>query len=254
MPPTFGRRTLFKETGAANTLGGILSPMNSDIENVSWWKLTTRILFSPRAFFAQSQGQLSYRSSVVYLAKTALVTSLINTLLLTAIFYVVVASFASILIAFTAIFGILLTPLIAVAANITPDKVPAAVESFARNAELDAVMISVRLGVFLLVGYFGTIVTSTCLQAGLAHGIARLLGCTGSFRATAAAYSFGSAAWMLSVVPILNVIAPIYGIALNFFGMRQVHELSRTQAMFTVALAATIPTITLMLCSGMCKF
>lgn len=228
--------------------------MNSDIETLSWWKLTKHVLFSPRAFFAQSQGQLTYRSSVVYLAKTALVASLINTVLLTAIFYVVVASFASILTAFIAIFGTLLTPLIAVAANIAPDKVPGAVESFARNGELQAVMISVKLGAFLLAGYFGTIVISTCLQAGIAHGIARWLGRGGSFRATVAAYSFGSAAWMLSVVPLVNVIAPIYGAALNFFGMRHVHKLSSAQAMFTVALAAAVPAITFMLFSSCCKF
>ncbi|MBY0548409.1 MAG: YIP1 family protein [Candidatus Obscuribacterales bacterium] len=227
--------------------------MNSHIETPSWWQLTTRILFSPRAFFAESTGKLGYCVSMVYLAKTALIASLINTLLLTTIFYAVVASFASILTAFTAILGTLLTPLIAVAANIPPDKVPGAIESFARNGEFHTIMISVKFGAILLVGYFGTIVISTCLQAGIAHLIARLLGSTGSFRATAAAYSFGSAAWMLSVIPLLNVIAPVYGAALNFYGMRNVHQLSSAQTTLTVGLAVAVPLVTFMLCSNWCK-
>lgn len=225
--------------------------MDSDIDTLSWWSLTTRVLFSPRAFFAQFQGPFSFRRSVVYLSQTALVVSLINTLVLTLVFYVVVAFFASILTAFTAIFGTLLTPLIAVVANIPPDKVPGAVESFARNSELQAGIMSARLGAFLFVGFFGTIVMSTCLQAGIAHGIARLLGCAGTFRATAAAYSFGSAAWMLSVIPIVNVFAPIYGAALDIFGMRHVHQLSSARATLTVVMAAAVPTIAFIVYSSM---
>lgn len=228
--------------------------MNPDIETLSWWTLTRRVLFSPRVFFARSQEQVSYRRSVVYLAKTALIASLINTLILTAVFYIVAASFTSILSAFIVLFGTLFTPLIAVIANIPLDKVPAAVESFARNGELQTGMLSAKLGGFLLVGYCGTIVISTCFQAGIAHGISRLFGGAGSFRSTAAAYSFGSAAWMLSFIPILNVIAPIYGAALNFFGMRQLHQLSGAQATFTVVLAAAVPALTFMMCSSCCKF
>lgn len=228
--------------------------MNSDLKTLSWWTLTRRVLFSPRAFFAQSQGQFSYRHCAVYLAKTAVVASLLNTLIITVVFYVVAAAFTSILTAIIVLFGTLFTPLIAVVANMPLDKVPAAVESFAKNGELQTGILSAKLGVFLLVGYFGAIVISTCIQAGTAHGIARLFGCAGSFRATAVAYSFSSAAWMLSAIPIVNVFAPIYGAALNFFGMRQVHQLSRSQAVFTVALAAALPAMVFMMCGSCCKF
>ncbi len=217
--------------------------MDYNIQTLSWWSLTKRVLFSPRAFFAQLHEPFSYRSSVVYLAKSALIASLINTLALTLIFYVVMASFASIVTAFTVLFGILLTPLIAVAANIPPEKVPAAVESFARNGGLQVGIMSARLGAYLFLGYFGTIMMSTFLQAGIAHGIARLLGSAASFRATATAYSYGSAAWMLSVIPFVNVLTPIYGALLNIFGMRQVHRLSGPKAAFTIAMAATVPVI-----------
>jgi hypothetical protein len=217
--------------------------MDSDIETFSWWQQTRRVLFSPRAFFAQLQEPFSYRRSAVYLAKTAFVVSLINALALTLIFYVVVAFFASVLTAFTVILGTLLTPLIAVAANIPPDKVPGAVESFARNGAVEVGILSAKLGAYLFVGYFGGIMMSTCLQAGIAYGIARLLGGASSFRATVAAYSFGSAAWMLSVVPVVNVFAPIYGAILDIFGVRHVHRLSTAKTVLAVVTAAAIPVI-----------
>jgi hypothetical protein len=109
--------------------------MESDISALSWWSLTKRVLFSPRDFFAQLQFQepFSYQRSAIHLAKTALVVSLINALVITAIFYVVASSFSAILMAFTVLFGTLLTPLIAVAGNIPPEKVPGAVESFVKS-------------------------------------------------------------------------------------------------------------------------
>lgn len=211
-------------------------------------------MFSPLTFFAELPGTFSYQSSAVYLAKTALVVALINSLVLTLAFYVVVESFSSILTAFTVLFGTLLTPLIAVAANIPPDKVPAAVESFAKSGGLQVGILSAKLGAFLFVGYFGTIVMSTCLQSGIAHGIARLLGCTGSFRATAATYSFGSAAWMLSVIPLVNVLAPIYGFALDIFGIRSAHQVSGAKATLTVAAATAVSAITFIMMLGSNSF
>lgn len=225
--------------------------MDSDTEKPSWWSLTKRVLFTPRSFFAHLTDLLSsYRTSVVYLAKTALVASLINALVLAVIFYLVVSAFASILTAFMSIFGILLTPLIAVAANIPPDQVPAAIESIARRGDLEVCMLSARFGAFLFVAYFGIIVTATCIQAGVAHGVAHLLGSARSFRETAAAYSFGSAAWLLSVVPVLNAVAPIYCAVLCIFGMQHVHQLSRTRATLTVVVAAAVPVIAFLIYWG----
>ncbi|MGD9679888.1 MAG: YIP1 family protein [Candidatus Obscuribacterales bacterium] len=214
--------------------------MDSDNEKPSWWSQTKRVLFSPRSFFAHFPEPSDYRSSVIYLAKTALVVSLINSLVLTAIFYVVVDSFASILTAFMMIFGALLTPLIAVAANIQPDKVPGVIESLARNGGLEVRLLSAKIGAFLFVAYFGTVIISTCIQAGVAHGVARLMGSAHSFRATAAAYSFGSAAWMLSVVPVVSVAMPIYCAVLYIFGMQQAHKLSRAKAILAVLVAAAV--------------
>lgn len=221
--------------------------MASDNKSSSWCSVTARILFSPRTFPAQLAEPFTYRKSVAYLAKTALAASLTYSLGLTVLFYVILASFASILTAFMAIIGTLLTPAIAVVANIPPEKVPAAIESFARSGGLQVAMISVKLGVFLLVGFFAAIMTSTCLQAVIAHGIARLLGCAGSFRATAAAYSFGSAAWMLSVIPVVNLFAPLYATALSVIGMRHAHQLSLAKAAFVTVASAVAIVIGIML-------
>lgn len=226
--------------------------MESEISALSWWSLTKRVLFSPRAFFAQLQLQepFSYRRSLLHLAKTALVVSLLNTLVLTTIFYVIVASFSSILIAATVLFGTLLTPVIAVAGNIPPEKVPGVVESFAKSGGSQVAIFSVKLGVFLFAAYFGTIISSTCLQAGIAHCIARLLGCTGSFRSTAAVYSLGSAAWTLSLIPGVNAFAPIYGAALDIFGMQHGQGLTGAKASLAVAAAAAIPIVAFLLYSS----
>ncbi len=217
--------------------------MDSQIETSSWWSTTRRILLSPRAFFAQLQEPFNFRKSLVYLTKTALIVAAINTLILTTIFFVVFSSFASILSAFTVIAGVLMTPLIAVAANISPDKVPAAIESIARNGELQVAMISARVGAFIFLGYFATIMMSTCIQSVIAHGFARLLGCAGGFRATAAVYSFAGAAWLLSVIPIVNLFTPVYGAVLNAFGIRHVHQLSSARASFAIALSIAVPVI-----------
>ncbi|MBX9687130.1 MAG: YIP1 family protein [Candidatus Obscuribacterales bacterium] len=217
--------------------------MDSEIQTDNWWKTTTRILFSPRTFFKQLQGPFSYRKSVTYLAKTALVASLVNTILLTLIFYLILASFASILSASTLLFGILLTPLIAVAANIPPEKVPTLLESFARNGGIQVAIMSARFGAFLFLGYFGTITIGTIIQAGIAHGIARLFGSAAGFRVTATIYSYGSAAWMLSVIPIVNLLSSFYAAVLIFFGMRQLHELSGVKAIFALVMAAAVPLI-----------
>lgn len=224
--------------------------MDSDNEKPSWWSTTKRVLFSPRSFFAQLPEPSDYRSSVIYLAKTALVVSLINALVLTAIFYVVVDSFASILTAFMMIFGTLLTPLIAVAANIQPDKVPAAIESLARNGGFEVRLLSAKIGAFLFVGHFCTIFVSTGIQAGVAHGVVRLMGSAHSFRTTAAAYSFGSAAWMLSVVPVVSMAMPIYCAVLYMFGMQHAHQLSRAKAVLTVVVAAAVPLFALVMYCG----
>lgn len=224
--------------------------MDSDNEKPSWWWQTKRVLFSPRSFFAQTPEPSDYRSSVIFLAKTALVVSLINALVLTAIFYVVVDSFASILTAFMMIFGTLLTPLIAVAANIGPDKVPGAIEALARNGGFEVRMLAARVGAFLFVAYFGSIIAFTFIQAGVAHGVARLMGSVCSFRATAAVYSFGSAAWMLSIVPVVSLAMPIYCAVLCFFGMQHAHQLSRARAILSVAVAAAVPAIAFVICCG----
>lgn len=217
--------------------------MNSHIQTLSWWSQTRSVIFSPRAFFAKLEEPCSYRHSLVYLAKTALAASFINTLVITTTFYIVASSFASILSAFILIFGVLLTPLIAVAANISPEKVPSLIESFTRIGEVQIAITSARLGVLLLAGFFGTIVTSTCLQAAIAHSIARLLGSNSNFRATASVISYGSAAWMLSTIPFLSVCAPVYAAVLNILGMKSAHKLNTARATFIIAIASAMPVI-----------
>lgn len=182
---------------------------------------------------------------MVYLAKTAFVVSLINSLVLTLIFYVIASSLASILGAFIVVFGTLLTPLIAVAENLPPEKVPAAVAAFAKDGSLQVLALSAKLGAIFFIGNFCTIIGSTCAQVGIAHGMARLLGSTASFRATAAAYTFASAAWTLTSIPILNFIAPIYGAVLDVIAMRHLHQLSLGKAITAVAIAAVVPLIVL---------
>lgn len=213
------------------------------INALSWLEQTKTVLFAPREFFEQLREQSSYRRSVVYLAKTAFIASLINALVLTLMFYLLASAFASILSAFVVVFGILLTPLIAVAANLPPDKVPGAVAAFAKDGGIQVLILSAKLGAFFFVGNFCTIIASTCLVAGIAHAITRLLGSTIGFRATATAYSFASAAWMLSSIPVVNLITPIYGVVLDIIAMRQLHSLSRAKAIAAVAIAAVIPGI-----------
>lgn len=209
----------------------------------SWWSVTTGVLFSPQTFFRELEEPSNYRSSVAYLAKTVFAATLINTIILTLLFYVILSSFVSIISAFIAIFGIVLTPLISVAANIPPEKVPEAVASYASNGGLQVAMLSARFGAILLLGQFGSIMICTCLQAGFAHAIARLLGSAGSFRATMSAYSFSSAAWMLSVVPIVNLFAPFYCAVLCTSGMRYAHQVSTGKAALATLLAAAIQVI-----------
>lgn len=225
--------------------------MDFEVQTLSWYSLTLRILFSPRAFFSHLSAPLSYRVSLIYLAKTSLLTSSLITLLVTVSFFVVMECFASMLAAFAAIFGVLFSPLISIAANIPLEQVPAAITSFANNGSAQVGLMAIRLGAFLLPACFLAIVMSTFVQAGISHGVARLLGSVASFKATVAAYSFASAAWVLSVVPIVNVIAPLYGAYLNAAGMRSLHGLSTVKAIFAIILAISFSIIcTLVIIGG----
>ena len=224
--------------------------MDSGIPRTSWWAQTKRVFHSPRATFAQMSAPFSYRDSVVYLVKTALLAAAINALVLSLLFFAVMESFASILSAFIVIFGVLLTPLISVAANISPEKVPAAVESFARNGGVQVALMTVKFASLLFVGFFCVIITSTCLQAGIAHLVARMLGCAFGFRATLAAYSFGGAAWLLCAIPILNLFALIYAIVLNIFAMRQLQQLSFGKAGLAVVVALAVSVIVTLILVG----
>lgn len=223
------------------------STMESDFKSLPWWALTKRILFSPRVFFAQTFEAMSYRSSLIYLAKTTLLVSLISALILSIIFYVIVASFTSILSAFVLVFGILITPLLAVAMNIPPEKVPAALESFARNGDLQVATTSIRLAAFLFVAYLGCIFTGTFVQAGIAHGVARLLGSRASFRATVCVYSLGSAAYLLSIIPLVSFCAPFYAAVLIALGLRSAHNLSIPKATLATITAWGLPILCLMI-------
>lgn len=225
--------------------------MDSGIPKTSWWLQTKRVLLSPRATFSQIAEPFSYRDSVIYLVKTALLAAMLNALGLSLIFFVVAESFASILSAFIVLFGVLLTPLIAIAAGIPPEKVPSAVESFAASGGAQAALLTVKLAAFLFGGFFCTIISSTALQAGIAHLVARLLGCAGVFRATLAAYSLGSAAWLLCAVPVLNLLAPFYAAVLNIFGMRELQQLSALRATLAVMFALAVSTITLVVFLGL---
>ncbi len=242
----------FTDSDHYDSVYDIIQPFcrgHTSINSLSWLEQTKSVLFTPREFFEQLREQCSYRRSVVYLAKTALIASLINAFILTLMFYLLASAFASILSAFVVVFGILLTPLIAVAANVPPDKVPGAVAAFAKDGNMQVFILSAKLGAFLFVGNFCTIIASTCLLAGIAHAITRLLGSTVGFRATAAAYSFASAAWALSSIPVVNLITPIYGVVLDIIAIRQLHALSRAKAIAAVAIAAVIPVIALTILS-----
>lgn len=221
------------------------------IDAVSWLATTRSVLFAPRVFFEQLRGQDSLRSSVVYLLKTAFAVSLINAVVLAVMFYVLVSAFTSIFSALIVVVGTLLTPLIAVAANMSPEKVPAAVANFAKDGGLLVPIISAKLGVLLFAGQFCTIIASTSIHAGVAHGIARLLGSSRTFSFTAAAYAFSSAAWMLSIIPAVNLIAPVYGAVLDVIAMRLVHQLSIAKATVAVILAVVAPAVVCILYSCM---
>ena len=105
----------------------------TSIDTTSWWTLSKRVLLSPVSFFAQWPGNVSFKTSSLYLVKTALITALLHALVWAVIFYVIAACFLSVMSAFVAIFGVLLTPVIAVAANIPPDKVVDHVSQFAKG-------------------------------------------------------------------------------------------------------------------------
>ena len=132
-----------------------------------------------------------------------------------------------------------------------PEKVPAAVESFARGGGMQVLILSAKLGGFLLFVNFSSAVASTCLQAGISHLIARLLGSRDTFRATAAAYAYGSAAWMLSIIPIISPLAPIYGAVLDIIAMQRLHQLSLLRAIVAVTTGVAIPIFALMCYSCM---
>lgn len=166
------------------------------------------------------------------------------------LFYLIASAFASILSAFVVTFGVLLTPLIAVATNLPPDKVPGAVAALAKNGSIELLILSAKLGLFFFIANFCTISVSTVLQALIAHGITRLLGSTKSFRATAASYAFADAAWTLSCIPVVNLITPIYGAILDIIAMRHLHQLSLAKAIGAVATAAIIYVIGLIIILG----
>lgn len=147
------------------------------------------------------------------------------------------------------IVGTLLTPLIAVAANLPPEKVPGAVAAIAKDGGIQVIILTAKLGVLFFVGNSCTIIASRCLLAGIAHGIIRLLGSTRSFRTTAASYAYASAAWTLSTIPIVNLLSPVYGAVLDVIAMRRLHESTYTRAISAVAIAAVIPVIALILVS-----
>ncbi|MBX9573488.1 MAG: YIP1 family protein [Candidatus Obscuribacterales bacterium] len=204
-------------------------------------------MFTPQAFFKQLRGQYCYRDSMLYLAKTSFVVSAVNALLVTLVFYVLASSFVSILSTFMVIVGTLLTPLIAVAANLPPEKVPGAVAALAKDGGTQVLILSAKLLILFFISNCCTIIASTCLLAGISHGITRLLGGPGSFRATAASYAFASAAWTLSSIPVVNLLAPIYGAVLDIIAMRELHEISRAKAITAVTISALIPLIALIL-------
>lgn len=225
--------------------------MDFDIQTLSWRSLTSRILFSPRAFFSHLSAPLNYRESLIYLAKTAALTSLVATLAVSVLSFIVFGLFASLLAAFSMILGILFAPLISIAANIPLERVPTELASFANNSWLQALLMSVRLAAHILPRCFLAIVLSTFLQAGISHGVARILGSKGSFSATVTAYCLGSAVWLISVVPILNIIFPLYGAYLNVAGMRSLHGLSTAKAVFAIILAISFSIIcTLVIIGG----
>lgn len=223
-----------------------MSRVVDDIEKRSMWSIATAVVFHPKTFLAARPEPFSFRASAAFLVKIALAVSLINALLFTAIFYVVTASFIDVVNAFIAIFGTLLTPLIAVAANIPPETVPQAVAAMAKNGGAGVSVFAAKLGAVLFAGNFVVIVLGTTVQTGIAHVVTRLLGGSGSFRATASAYCLGSVAFVLTVVPLVNLITPLYAGLLYMFGVRQWHQLSTPKATVVVFTAASVPLIALL--------
>jgi hypothetical protein len=213
----------------------------------SWLSLTRSVLFGPTLFFSNLPPAVGYQTTALYLGKTALVISLVHAIVISAVFYCVVTSFASILAAFIAIFGVLLTPVIAVAGNIPPEQVPAAIAEFSKGGGTQILALTAKLGLFIFLSLFMLTFIGTAALGSIAYAGARALGGKGSAADTASACAYGSAAWLLTLVPVVNAFAPIYTATLGFVGIKSVHKLSTIKALAVVAFAALVPTIAIVI-------
>lgn len=89
----------------------------------------------------------------------------------------------------------------------------------------------------------GMSIVVTFAASAIAFGLCRSMGAKGSFEATFKVFAYSSCLKIFSAIPILNLLAIFWTAFLNFYGLKEVHQLGTVKTVSVIFLTSLLLTL-----------
>jgi hypothetical protein len=89
----------------------------------------------------------------------------------------------------------------------------------------------------------GLSIILTFAASAIAFGLCKAMGAKGSFEATFKVFAYSSCLKIFSAIPILNLLAIFWTAALNFYGLKEVHQLGTVKTASVIFLTSLLLTL-----------